>query len=182
MRAFAVLFTSASLLVASVAAADVVMPPPSTCPEGSQGATCHGGPHCVPSKCASDAECKSGEVCQDRQLCVNPINCAGGWSDPDAAPPMSPDVRGPCNAGACAEGACNTYKVCVPGSGSGSGSGSGGGSGSGSGSGGSSGGGSGSASGCACSAAGDGVGPLFGLGAFVAGLGLLASRRRRLGA
>ncbi len=40
---------------ASVAMADVVDMEPDNCPDGSRGATCHGGPYCAPIECTSSA-------------------------------------------------------------------------------------------------------------------------------
>jgi hypothetical protein len=108
---------------APVAIADVVSAPPAACPEGGRPSTCHGGPHCRPLGCKTDADCLDGLVCQDRSFCVGVVNCAGNIP-PDADPAMynvqtveitcaSDDVCG-------AAGPCTSLKVCVLGSGSGS--------------------------------------------------------------
>jgi hypothetical protein len=96
--------------------ADVVSPPPTDCPAGSEGNTCHGGPYCRPLICATDADCSDGKVCKDTSLCVSTINCAG-LLPPDADPSQfdtdKVDVACP-NGNECTGGAtCKSLKVCV---------------------------------------------------------------------
>lgn len=114
MRSLPLFLASAVFLFASLASADAVPPPPSSCPDGSQGATCHGGPHCAPRKCNTDADCKTGEACEDHKLCNDEINCAGGWHPPDAGPTHTPNITGNCDTSGCAKAQCVSYKVCFP--------------------------------------------------------------------
>lgn len=162
MRSLSISLSAAIFLFASLAFADAVPPPPSSCPEGSQGATCHGGPHCAPRKCSADADCKTGEACEDRKLCATEINCASGWQPPDAGPRLTPNITGACKAGACATGQCGDYKVCVPKSGGSSSSTSG----------------SGGGGGSCMQSASQSDASLASI-AFAAGLGIVALRRRR---
>lgn len=112
--AAAMLCALAALLLVSIAEADAVPPPPADCPAGSRGETCHGGPHCRPKPCDVDADCSSGETCQDLDLCLGQVDCAGGW-DPDAGPHWVDTVEGSCaNGAACSRGTCQTTEVCAP--------------------------------------------------------------------
>lgn len=156
------------------AAADVVGPAPATCPEGSRPDACHGGPFCFPLTCTQDADCTGGLVCRDRQLCLGELSCAGGFTDPDAAPPMTPQITGACASGAScdAPSACTPMKVCVSEGGTATGGGSTGtegGSGDGDGDGGS----------CNCGVAGAPGGVLTALGALAAAGAVFAARRQR---
>ncbi|MDC0741386.1 hypothetical protein [Polyangium mundeleinium] len=183
MRSFALLFASAVLFAAPPALADVVDLPPTNCPDGSEGATCHGGPHCAPRDCMTDADCKGGATCADRSFCMQEINCVGGWLNPDAAlPPLTPIVVEPCDAaGACATGTCKSIKVCVDGAqaGSGSGGNGAGGAGAGDGAGGGEDGGDLVVKSCSCTAVGDHAAPWLGLAMVAVGTGIAAARRRR---
>ena len=110
-------FGLSALVFVTPARADVVGPPPDDCPEGTEGATCHGGPYCSPVECTSDAECGNGETCKDKPLCVSTISCAG-LLPPDANPMdyERTKIESPCPTGnECTQGAtCKTQKVCVP--------------------------------------------------------------------
>jgi MYXO-CTERM domain-containing protein len=119
IAAFAITLLSSPLVLA-----DAVPPPPMDCGDGSTGETCHGGPHCRPSTCTSNADCTVvGQTCQDVPMCIGTVDCAGmGGSFPVDT------YEGPCNNNApCVVGSCETRKVCAAGNtGSGStGSGSG---------------------------------------------------------
>lgn len=100
-----------ALVLASLAPgfsrADVLMPPPPTCPEGARGRTSHAGPHCAPWTC--DQGCGEGKACKAAALCV--VQRQGA----NRARRFTFDVvRGPCEAGGkCAEGTCETREVCV---------------------------------------------------------------------
>ncbi len=108
---FAVLMTVlavAVLLAGSPAQADVVGPPPSSCPNGAEPDSCHGGPYCPPWRCTGDHECTGGRTCEERDLCIREIDCGGRetW--------MTDDVEGNCSSGSeCDVGACRTMSVCV---------------------------------------------------------------------
>jgi MYXO-CTERM domain-containing protein len=168
-----VLAASALLAAPRPVFADVVSPPPTSCPDGSEPATCHGGPHCRPRLCSTSAECGGG-VCQDVSYCVKTISCAGKIP-PDADPSQfNQDAVEKVCTGSCTGGApCKSLKVCVsPGSSSAS---SGGGAGAGGGDGNPV-----SFGGCGCRAAGDSAGEALVAAALAAALGI-AVRRRRLG-
>ncbi|MDI3282700.1 hypothetical protein [Polyangium sp. 15x6] len=110
-------FGLSALAFVTSARADVVGPPPDDCPEGTEGATCHGGPYCSPIECTSDAECGNGETCKAQPLCVSTIGCAG-LLPPDASPMdfERTKIEALCpNGNECTQGAtCKTQKVCVP--------------------------------------------------------------------
>jgi MYXO-CTERM domain-containing protein len=73
--------------------ADVVMPPPTDCPDGQVGVTSHGGPTCLAvaptdcptgwrgqlggncalAPCAADANCSAGEACVEHAVCLQPF-------------------------------------------------------------------------------------------------------------
>lgn len=171
MRSPILLFVAAALLASAPASADVLSEPPQNCPEGSLGQPCHGPPRCAPLPCTSDADCKGGGTCKEKQLCTEQINCSGGWID---APTVT-HVASTCDAaGACPlGGTCTKTLVCVGGSaasttGSGAGAGSGDG---------------GdddiAVKGCACTAVGDHAAPWLGLAMVAVGAGIAAARRRR---
>ncbi|EYF03630.1 Hypothetical protein CAP_5421 [Chondromyces apiculatus DSM 436] len=158
--------------------ADVVGPPPDTCPDGSTPQTCHGGPYCAPRTCASENDCDAGELCVDRKLCLGELGC-GGLLEPDAMPPMTPTITGTCEGTtACtAPATCTTMKVCAVNEGgvtqssttsSGGSSGNGG-----------SDGGSGDSGGCSFGAAQTRGGLVAALGVLAAGAALLTARRQR---
>ncbi|MCB9638382.1 MAG: hypothetical protein H6727_05660 [Myxococcales bacterium] len=50
--------------------ADVVMPPPTDCPDGTNPTFSHAGSYCEPSICKTDADCTGGKVCRSYALCV----------------------------------------------------------------------------------------------------------------
>ena len=127
-----ILLSLSATLVATPkkAYADMVSPPPATCPAGATPASGHCGPHCaLNSVCGSvealtskeqvralkllgvstlgEAEC-DGQRCLRKKLCVRTIECCsrGGCS-------KRKDVTGACLDGACKEGTCVTLKVCV---------------------------------------------------------------------
>lgn len=91
----------------SIADADVVPPPPPSCPEGSEGAACHGGPFCSPKFCPDAGVCDGGDTCEQRQLCIGDFDCFMT---------TTPAVYSVCP---CSEGTCQTVSVCVPPSGTG---------------------------------------------------------------
>jgi len=101
--------------VAGVARADVVMPPPASCPPGSQPQSSHAGPLCAPAAdCHADAECTGGTRCVAVQHCVESRQC-GGWSSGNPNCHVE-TVAGDCGAGgACASGTCRERHVCTAG-------------------------------------------------------------------
>lgn len=101
---------SFALSFASTAAADAVPPEPTDCPDGSIGATCHGGPFCRPDTCDTQADCDPGLVCADTQACISTVDCGG-----IGGPAPTDAYEGPCSAGgSCTEGTCQTTKLCLP--------------------------------------------------------------------
>lgn len=112
---FAALAVSFALALSpTVARADVVSPPPTDCPDGTKGQSCHGGSFCQADTCTTDADCGSGKVCQARSLCAGTIGC-GGFLPPDATPPHEPTAGPVCSTSAdCDSGkTCATQSVCV---------------------------------------------------------------------
>ena len=123
-------------LVPATAGADAVPPPPTNCPDGTTGMTCHGGQYCQPSPCKSNADCSGGQVCLPRAFCLGHVTCGGGIFPPDGSPST---VAEPAAGAACASSAdcdggamCATQSLCVSPGSSGSSGGSSGGSGGGS--------------------------------------------------
>lgn len=105
----------ALLLTASLARADVVDPPPVSCPSGATPATAHSGPYCAPTPpCTSDAECGAGERCLEVQQCLETRAC-GGLAPPDSGLCTLTHVAGACDAaGACAgDATCSVRRVCA---------------------------------------------------------------------
>ncbi|MCB9638181.1 MAG: hypothetical protein H6727_04640 [Myxococcales bacterium] len=88
--------------------ADVVNPPPASCPQGATPSTSHAGAYCAPSYCTATTECSDGKTCEQTSVCVKEIN---GTSN--GGPFTLKNVLGPCNNGACSEGTCETAKLCV---------------------------------------------------------------------
>jgi hypothetical protein len=97
------------------ARADVLAPPPASCPEGSAGMDCHGAPTCTIETCATDGDCGAGRQCADRALCTEEHCCSGRLCG-DPSSPRFTHVIGACSASrTCVEGACTTMRVCVAG-------------------------------------------------------------------
>lgn len=97
------------------ASADVAMPPPTDCPAGSAGDSCHAGPFCAPRSCAHRdfGECPSGSRCQPVALCVIEEGC-GGRLVPGEPVDKWPKVVGLCDdEGGCAQGTCQRPYGCV---------------------------------------------------------------------
>ena len=105
------MITLAAMAVATggVARADVVMPPPKTCPEGATPSTCHGGPYCKPEVCSSTTGCPPGTACKSKELCIDQINCGG-----KVGPVYNDAVKDTCPGGVpCKVGTCKTVSVCI---------------------------------------------------------------------
>lgn len=93
---------------AAGARADVLSPPPESCPEGSTPVECHGPPTCVVQECTHDDACESG-ACEARSLCVTSNSCGGMLGTP-----VYQHAAGVCGDGMCTEGTCMEMMVCVP--------------------------------------------------------------------
>jgi hypothetical protein len=92
---------------ATPAYADAVGPPPPSCPAGGEPASCHGAEYCAVDGCLGAGDCRAGETCVAREICVGSVECY--WSGPTAAV-VGDDCR------ACPAGArCESQFVCVPG-------------------------------------------------------------------
>ena len=102
-------------LIASVARADAIGPPPSSCPPGGVPMSCHGGPYCSPETCASDADCAPGTLCRDVSVCVGSVVCAGlvGPGE-DLEQYRRFAVEGTCGQGDCSGSRCTVRPLCVP--------------------------------------------------------------------
>jgi hypothetical protein len=91
--------------------ADVVRPPPQSCPEGSAGVSSHAGPYCAPQTCTPQVACPKGQACETRKLCIAP-KTIGGRRGPAV---KVQQVLGSCEDGKkCAGGTCMSLRVCVP--------------------------------------------------------------------
>lgn len=91
------------------ARADVVNPPPETCPPLGEGATCHGGPYCTPDVCVTEADCAPGQVCRDVAICVAPFDCTSGYGTF-----TSEQIIGACGSSCFPPASCATRHVCTP--------------------------------------------------------------------
>jgi len=101
-------YVLATLAWGATTYADVVGPPPPSCPAGSQGESCHGGPYCRPWTCTSDADCPGSRACRSLPLCVTNLEC-GVWE-----PYSVVAVDSACPGGSeCRRGVCRSFKVCV---------------------------------------------------------------------
>jgi hypothetical protein len=105
----------AIVLSAASVRADVVGPPPESCPPASRPESSHAGALCVPTDdCATDAECGVASACTPLAQCVETRPC-GGRGEPDAASCTIDTVVGPCGAGStCTTGECRPRRVCLP--------------------------------------------------------------------
>lgn len=104
--AMPLLLRLASVLVVfgpSLAYADAIEPPPTDCPVGSEGDSSHCGAGCRPRGCVSVGDCRIGETCAARDLCIRSTPCGG-------------DVESACGSAPCASGVmCTSVFVCAPG-------------------------------------------------------------------
>lgn len=92
--------------------ADVVDPPPMSCPAGSTPSTGHSGPYCAPRSCVTGGVCPGGGTCTAVRQCIETRAC-GGQTFPDAAPCTIENLVGPCSAdGSCAVGVCMLRGAC----------------------------------------------------------------------
>jgi hypothetical protein len=107
----------AVLVSGKLSVADVVPPAPTSCPEGSVGSTCHGGPHCAALNCQTDADCLGGAVCREIAACTGSTICGGRIAPGQDAIVYGRDtIEAACPASAtCPSGApCQQIRVCVP--------------------------------------------------------------------
>ncbi len=113
-RAFAAFTLGFALLFVSAhASADVVMPPPKTCPPGSEGKTGHVGPACVAQDCSTDTDCKGGKVCREQPLCTH-VQKYGARHFPDKKFKRTVVTSSCTKAADCkAPDSCTTKKRCV---------------------------------------------------------------------
>ncbi|MCB9689837.1 MAG: hypothetical protein H6738_23375 [Alphaproteobacteria bacterium] len=102
------------LLVAPIARADVVRPPPEPCVPGSRVSHSHSGSFCTPASCdGCEGECRPVGLCvveEDRR-------CGGRSSHRDPECRFHAVIaKGACETDAdCATGACVVADRCVPG-------------------------------------------------------------------
>lgn len=103
----------------TLAHADALGPPPASCPEGSAPVACHGPETCEIADCITEGDCRAGERCMQRMLCVREHCCSGvACTIPDSMPLRYTHVAGPCGAsGSCGDPSlsCASHRVCVPG-------------------------------------------------------------------
>lgn len=64
-------------ILAGRARADAIGPPPTDCPEGARGASCHGAEYCAVDSCIGPRDCAPGQRCVARELCVDTVRCFG---------------------------------------------------------------------------------------------------------
>lgn len=107
------LLCCSGVVLSDAARADVVDMEPDNCPDGTVGATCHGGPHCAPKTCSST--CSGGKVCREVAVCTGKIGCAGMLGpDEDPSDYEVTRVFAYCAAGGgCSSGICQTMKLCM---------------------------------------------------------------------
>ena len=99
------------------ASADVVSPPPTDCTDGTTPNTGHCGPYCEPRTCTSDETCNGG-TCQSVSWCILKIVCAGRvLPDADLSAFERSKFVGTCSSGQCAQGECQSLRVCMSGAG-----------------------------------------------------------------
>lgn len=102
----------AVLAVGSIASADVVGPPPASCPAGSTPSSSHSGPLCRPAPECTATSCASPARCMAVFQCIEERPC-GGLLPPDSGPCTIDHVVGPCDSGgACSTGTCRARSVC----------------------------------------------------------------------
>jgi hypothetical protein len=112
------------LVLGKLCFADVAPPPPTSCPEGSVGATGHCMPYCEALTCQTDGDCKGGAVCREIAACVGSVICGGKFGPGvDAMAYARPTIEDTCLADAtCAKGKpCQQIRLCLPAGSGGSG-------------------------------------------------------------
>ena len=80
MRSF-VLATTATVFASAVpeARADLVPPPPASCPEGSTASTSTADAYCRPYACTTSTDCSRDLSCQAVSACVTGFGCGGNY-------------------------------------------------------------------------------------------------------
>ncbi|WP_441286135.1 hypothetical protein ACSRUE_27235 [Sorangium sp. KYC3313] len=123
-HAAAILSLVAALAQPSRALADVVPPPPTSCPAGTHGVTGHAGAGCAPDTCPNGAEgavCAGGRPCCLMDLCStrDATSCAPGESCVEVRMCVAPGViKTPVGQRSYREAVSyvNEDKGCAPGS------------------------------------------------------------------
>lgn len=91
-----------------VARADVIFPPPPTCPDGAEPASGHNCDYCAPVTCSARSPCERGR-CERVEACVERVRCHHrGGSSWHGSLLGRADVQG-----ACAQGRRQPMNLCV---------------------------------------------------------------------
>ncbi len=101
-----------ALSFGTLARADAVPGPPNDCIDGTRGATCHGGPHCLPIRCDDATPCPAEKECTSVEVATRDVVCSGRRLS--TAPPPTPRlaVSGLCD-GTRDRSRCQTLKLCL---------------------------------------------------------------------
>ena len=92
------------------ARADVIMPAPDDCPEGTEGSSSHCGPKCVRVACDLNEACGDDATCGELSLCVEARSC---WTNGGQYEDTT--IVGTCSEGSpCAAGTCEAVTTCIP--------------------------------------------------------------------
>ncbi len=104
----------ALLTVPCTASADGIPPPP-TCPDGTELRSCHGPAYCEVQACTSTSGCGMGETCASVSYCIVSHLCGGGRPLPDAeSTSFTTDTALTTCDGSCEMGECRPMMACVP--------------------------------------------------------------------
>ena len=101
------------ILPGGLAFADMIPPPPPDmgCATGAYPASSHDAEYCYPSTCEKTDDCKKGQVCQPQGICIivttHMSRNTQFYSRKEAGAACSAKA-------ACAAGACEVVKRCVP--------------------------------------------------------------------
>ena len=98
--------------IARGAAADVLGPPRTDCVSGTIARQTHGSGYCAPYGCSTGAECAPPATCRSQAFCQVSTQAVEGYCDAN---------------GRCTSGTCQTFQVCIAGSGGAGGAGGSGG-------------------------------------------------------
>ena len=97
------------------AEADVVGPPPTNCPDGTEPMSSHQGAYCHPMRCSTNADCDRGGVCAETSLCLGKREIWYRYTPPEKNPPTHYEIaEGTCPNGACSKGICTKANFCMP--------------------------------------------------------------------
>lgn len=107
-----VLVLMSALSFGTLARADAVPGPPDDCIDGTRGATCHGGPHCLPIRCDDGTPCPADTQCAAVEVATRDVICSG--RRPSNAPPPTPrlTVTGLCDS-TPDRSHCRTLQLCL---------------------------------------------------------------------